>query len=62
MMIYIYIYIYIKLIPNFNSGRVKKAQMIQLVNKQMQKFISVKKFHEKEKTKNIRIVYKNQRI
>ena len=29
-------YFYFRLIPNFNSGRVKKkTQMIQIVNKQM---------------------------
>ena len=46
------------LIPNFNSGRVKKIQMIQLVNKQIHKLKFGKKFHKKEKTKNIRIVWK----
>ena len=48
-------YFYFRLIPNFNSGRVKKPQMIQLVNKQIHKLIFAKKFYLK-KTKNIRIV------
>ena len=32
-------YFYFRLIPNFNSGRVKKPQMIQLVNKQIHNLI-----------------------
>ena len=51
-------YFYFKLIPNFNSGRVKKnKQMIQLVDKQIHKLIfgkkSIKKKRLKKKSKNI---------
>ena len=40
----------------FNSGRVKKKQMIQLMNKQIHKLISGKNSIKKEKTQNICIV------
>ena len=46
-------YFFFRLISNFNSVRVKKTQMIQLVNTQID--IWEKKFHKKEKTKNIYI-------
>ena len=52
---------YFRLILNFNSGSVKKIQMIQLVNKQIHKLIFVKKnYIKKEKSKNIHIVWKKK--
>ena len=53
-------YFYFRLIPNFNSGSVKKTkQIIQLVNKQIDiwEINSI----EKEKTKNICIVWKKSK-
>ena len=53
-------YFYFRLILNINSSRVEKnPQMIQRVNKQIHKLIFVKKNSiKKEKTKNIRFVWK----
>ena len=36
-------YFYFRLVPDFNSGRVKKPQMIQLVDKHMHKLVSGEK-------------------
>ena len=41
--------VYFRLISNFNSGRVKKNQMIQLVNKQIHELIFGKKSVKKRK-------------
>ena len=47
-------YFYFRLIPNINSGRVKNPKWSNLrINKYINWYLG-KKFHKKEKTKNIR--------
>ena len=54
-------YFYFSLIPYFNYARVKKKQMIYIVNKQIHKLISEKKIYKARKDyKHTYCLKKNQ--